>query len=118
MADQEIRAWLSARTLVQLRANGHNVPRIRWEADGMEASGTCTRCGDGVLLYYDPQPDRCSIEGTAITTSCPGEGCEHGWCVVRRGGVGVVLQCAHCGAQRSEADESAATDDMQGESYL
>ena len=51
MADPQIRAWLAARALAQLSVYGHSVPSIRWEADGQEASGTCTRCGDGVLLY-------------------------------------------------------------------
>lgn len=68
MTDLQIRPWLVARAHAQLRAYGHSVTSIRWDADGQEGSGTCTHCGDGVLLYYDPQPDRCSIEGTAIAT--------------------------------------------------
>ena len=104
MADPQIGAWLAARALAQLSVYGHSVPSIRWEADGQEASGTCTRCGDGVLLYYDPQPERCSIEGTALVTPCPGGDCAHGWRVVRRGSVGMVLQCVHCGTERTEAE--------------
>ena len=110
MADLQIRAWLAARALAQLRAYGHTVPSIRWDADGQEGSGTCTRCGDGVILYYDPQPDSCGIAGTAYQSLCPGGSCAHGWRLLRRAGVGVVLQCAHCGAERTEAGEESTAD--------
>ncbi|HVC81015.1 MAG TPA: hypothetical protein VNL35_11015 [Chloroflexota bacterium] len=108
MAEPRMRAWLAWRALSQLRAQGHIVPGIQWDADGQEGSGTCTRCGDGVILYYDPQPDGCDIEGTAYRSPCPGESRAHGWHLLRRVGVGIVMQCAHCGAERTEAEESAA----------
>jgi hypothetical protein len=105
VAEALIRQWLSMRALDQMRALGHVVPAICWEGDGQEGSGTCTRCGDGVVLYYTEPPDACAIEGTAYRTPCPGQGCAHGWRRERRAGVGLVLACVHCGAERTESEE-------------
>ena len=110
MAESRIRAWLAERALAQLRADGHVVQGIRWDADGQEGNGTCSRCGDGVILYYDAQPDSCDIMGTAYRSPCPGGSCEHGWGLLHRAGVGVVMKCVHCGAERTEAEESTAGD--------
>lgn len=74
---------LAAHVLQQTRARRHAIPRIVWDATGGDGSGTCTRCGDGVMLYAGP--DGWSVAGTAYAYDCPGETCEHGWRVVRRG---------------------------------
>lgn len=102
MTDFEIRAWLVARAGAQLAHHGHTVSGINWDSDGQEAKGTCSRCGDGVVVYFDPEPESCTIEGTAYNSSCPGGSCEHGWRLVQRAS-SVKMQCAHCGAEMSAA---------------
>ena len=96
----EEKASIERRVLYQAREFGHAIPRITWDADGHEGMGTCTRCGDGVLLYVGP--DGSSIAGTAYESTCPGDTCDHGWQIVHTT-EGVMLRCLHCGATRSEA---------------
>jgi hypothetical protein len=90
-----------ARLVLQLcQILGHTIPRIHWEPSGLEGSGTCTRCGDGVVLYVEGSG--CTIGGTAYDSDCPGPSCDHGWNIVRRGDGSVLMRCVHCGAERSE----------------
>jgi len=98
---EQVRALFAAHVLEQTLAHGHVIPRIIWEAGGHEGSGMCTRCGDGVLLYCDAEG--CEVNGTAYSTSCPGNTCAHGWRVVRRAGAGTLMRCLHCGAERRES---------------
>lgn len=91
---------LERRALYQTRELGHTIPSIAWDADGDEGSGTCTRCGDGVLLYA--RPDSTVINGTAYESVCPGDTCAHGWQIIQRPWHAVTLRCLHCGAERSE----------------
>ncbi len=98
MEDEKI--MLERRALVQARELGHTIPRIEWVTASNEGVGTCTRCGDGVMLYVGP--DGPSINGTAYESECPGNTCDHGWAVVHLGDGRVALRCLHCGAQRSE----------------
>jgi hypothetical protein len=88
----------SARFMADSR--GHDIPRFSWDRDGLEAAGTCTRCGDGIIISVGP--DEPAIHGTAIDSDCPGSGCEHGWSIERRDGSGTRLLCLHCGAVRAE----------------
>lgn len=101
---------LAAHVLQQARVRRHAIPRIVWDATEGDGSGTCTRCGDGVMLYAGP--DGWSVAGTAYDYDCPGETCEHGWRIVRRSraepGGAVVLHCLHCGAERSEGTSGDA----------
>ncbi len=100
--DQEqARGLFAAHVLEHTLAHGHVIPHITWEAGGDEGSGMCTRCGDGVMVYRDA--DGFEVNGTAYSTSCPGNTCAHGWRVVRRAGVGTLLRCLHCGAERRES---------------
>lgn len=71
------RAMLERRALYRAREFGHAIPRIEWDARGYEGTGTCTRCGDGVLLYLGS--DGASINGTAYESACPSDTCDHGW---------------------------------------
>src|SRR5437868_3108968 len=94
----EEKAVLARRALHQAREYGHAIPRITW--DGEEGIGTCTRCGDGVLLYVGGEGS--SMSGTAVVSACPGNTCDHGWAVRRTSEGRVVLRCLHCGAIRTE----------------
>lgn len=96
----EMRDLLERRALYQARELGHTIPRIQWDTQGREGSGTCTRCGDGVLLYMGP--DEMGIGGTAYDSACPGDTCAHGWRIMRRADGRTLLRCLHCGAERSE----------------
>jgi len=97
---EDARVTLEAQALLEARAYGHIIPVIVWDDAGQEGSGTCTRCGDGLLLYLDSEG--ASIEGTAFGSSCPGNTCDHGWSIVRLADGGSLLHCGHCGAERSE----------------
>lgn len=97
--DQERIVTLERRALLVARERGHTIPRIEWEPDGQEGSGTCRRCGDGLLVYAGA--DGPSIAGTAFDSECPGDTCDHGWHVVRVAG-STRLRCGHCGAERDE----------------
>ena len=96
----DARYHLERRVICQAGELGHTIPHIAWDADGHEGVGTCTRCGDGVLLYVGPEG--MSIGGTAYESACPGDTCDHGWQVLRTTGARVVLRCLHCGAVRTE----------------
>jgi hypothetical protein len=98
MDDERMR--LERRALWQARELGHAIPRIDWDALTHEGMGTCTRCGDGVLLYAGQGP--WGIHGTAYESECPGDTCEHGWRVIPHPEGGVLLRCLHCGAERTE----------------
>ena len=89
--------WLGAR-FSRPSSPSHAIPEIAW--DGEEGLGTSTRCGDGVLLFAGA--DGSSIDGTAHTTSCPGDICQHGWEVKRATDGRAVMRCLHCGATRTE----------------
>jgi hypothetical protein len=95
----DLRAALERRALYTARELGHSIPRIEWDRDGREGSGTCRRCGDGVLLYTGVEG--ASIAGTAFEFECPGDTCNHGWQIAYEAGR-VVLRCLHCGAERRE----------------
>ncbi|HZS92197.1 MAG TPA: hypothetical protein VFE42_32520 [Chloroflexota bacterium] len=94
------RPELARLVLQRCQILGHTIPRIQWEPSGAQGSGTCTRCGDGVVLYVEAEG--CAVGGTAYDTECPGASCAHGWSIVRRARGGVLLRCLHCGAERSE----------------
>jgi hypothetical protein len=98
--DELDRPELARLVLQRCAILGHTIPRIQWEQSGLEGSGTCTRCGDGVVLCVEA--DGCTIGGTAYESDCPGPSCDHGWSIVRRADDGVILRCLHCGAERSE----------------
>ncbi len=97
---EDAKAMLEAQALREARAYGHMIPVIAWDDAEQEGSGTCTRCGDGLLLYLDSEG--ASIEGTAFRSTCPGNTCAHGWSIVRLADGGSLLRCLHCGAERSE----------------
>lgn len=82
------------------RELGHAIPHIEWDPPHLEGIGTCTRCGDGVLLYLSLEGS--GIFGTAYESECPGNTCEHGWQVIKLPEGGVRLRCLHCGAERDE----------------
>jgi hypothetical protein len=48
---------------------GHAIPRIQWEPSGLQGGGTCTRCGDGVVLYVEA--DGCTIRCSSRTRRSP-----------------------------------------------
>jgi hypothetical protein len=79
---------------------GHTIPQIDWDTEEGVGIGTCTRCGDGLLLYVEV--GEASIHGTAYESACPGNTCAHGWAVVRTAEGTAALRCLHCGAMRSE----------------
>jgi hypothetical protein len=97
--DEHVR--LERRALWHARELGHRIPCIEWDAAYHEGIGTCTRCGDGVLVYVDGEGS--SVHGTAYEAECPGDTCEHGWHVIALPGDSVLLRCAHCGAERTES---------------
>jgi hypothetical protein len=97
---EDTRQAAAFRALLLAREFGHTIPRVVWDAQGEEGIGTCTRCGDGVIVYGEGDGPR--IGGTAAAYPCPGETCEHGWHVVRSAVGAVTLRCGHCGAERSE----------------
>ena len=99
--DDDEKVRLERRALWQAREHGHRIPRIEWDAANEEGIGTCTRCGDGVLVYTDTVG--VSILGTAYEAECPGDTCAHGWHMIALPEGGVLLRCAHCGAERSES---------------
>jgi hypothetical protein len=88
------------RALLMARELGHSIPRVVWDAEGVEGIGTCSRCGDGVIVYGAGDGPR--IGGTAAEGACPGDVCDHGWRVVRSATDAVALRCLHCGAERRE----------------
>src|SRR5262249_24348419 len=94
---------LERRALWRARELGHTIPRIDWDPLTNEGIDTCTRCGDGVLLYVDPEVSE--IYGTAYETACAGNTCDHGWQVIRLAHGGIQLRCLHCGAERDERME-------------
>jgi hypothetical protein len=96
----EERRVLELRALLMAREFGHTIPRIEWDAARIEGIGTCVRCGDGVLVYADGIDP--NIGGTAATSPCPGDTCDHGWHVMRTTAGGVTMRCGHCGAERRE----------------
>jgi len=98
MEEEKVR--LERRVLWRVRELGHTIPRIEWDAANSEGIGTCTRCGDGVLVYVESEGS--SIHGTAYESECPGNTCAHGWHVLALPECGVLLRCAHCGAERTE----------------
>src|SRR5215472_12712719 len=98
MADEH--EQLERRALWRARELGHTIPRIDWDPLYSEGLGTCTRCGDGVVLYVGPEVS--NIYGTAYETACPGNTCTHGWQVTRLPEGGIRLRCLHCGAERDE----------------
>jgi hypothetical protein len=100
MSPEQGRILLGAVALAQAQVLGHSIPGIVWASDCGVGEGTCVRCGDGLIVYLDrPSP---SIQGTAYTTPCPGNICDHGWQLERHDNGAVVMRCLHCGAVRSE----------------
>jgi hypothetical protein len=94
------RETLAARALAQATELGHAIPRIEWDTAEGAGIGTCTRCGDGLLLYVETEG--ASIHGTAYESACPGNTCAHGWAALRTAEGMAMLRCVHCGATRSE----------------
>jgi hypothetical protein len=97
---EDAKTMLEVQALREARAYGHTIAVIVWDEAGQEGSGTCTRCGDGLLLYLDREG--ASIQGTAFASTCPGNTCAHGWSIIRLANGGSLLRCLHCGAERSE----------------
>jgi hypothetical protein len=94
------REALTAHPLAQATKLGHAILRIEWDTAEGAGIGTCTRCGDGLLLYIETEG--ASIHGTAYESAYPGNTCAHGWAVVRTAEGTAMLRCLHCGAIRSE----------------
>jgi hypothetical protein len=94
----EERAALARRALYQMSEFGHTIPEIARDRD--DGLRTCTRCGDGVQLFA--RADRSNIGGTAHTTTCLGDICQHGWEVKQASDGHAVMRCLHCGAIRTE----------------
>jgi hypothetical protein len=94
------KAVIERRALFQAREFGHAISHIEWDDGGHNGISTCTRCGDGVLLYIGSGPP--AIHGTACETACTGNTCDHGWQVCHAPGGGGVLRCLHCGATRAD----------------
>jgi hypothetical protein len=79
----ELFQQLERRALWRARELGHSISHIDWDQLHREGIGTCTRCGDGFLLYAEPETTGISgIYGTAYEAECPSNTCDHGWQVI------------------------------------